>query len=281
MQFNVADANLSDTTPAATYNAVEGNATKSLVLATFSDANPVAPLSDYTPAVNWGGTVVGTPAVSVQLVSRTTTVSNWKVLGSVTYAEKGSYGVSISVQDVEGKAVSSSGKVRFNVADAPLTDTTPKTTYNVASGVNSGSVVLATFTDGDPFAVVGDYQPTVTWGGTLIGTPSYSVLFVSADATASNWQVVGSVTYAAAGTYPITVKVADADGSSISCGKSSFKVTAPVQHTTAAPASTVNGAALAAIAAGWSSSAAQASSSGLSLNNQAQGTDKLMAIYPW
>ena len=46
---------------AATLSAVEGNSTGSIVLMTFTDGDPSAPLTDFTTAttVNWGGTLIG------------------------------------------------------------------------------------------------------------------------------------------------------------------------------------------------------------------------------
>ena len=89
-----------DTTAATTYNAYEGNSTGTVVLATFSDANPQATASDYTVAVNWNGAESGTTSDSVQLVNRTATASTWQIVGSATYAEPGSHTISVQVTDV-------------------------------------------------------------------------------------------------------------------------------------------------------------------------------------
>jgi hypothetical protein len=72
-------------------------------------------LSDFAATVDWGGKVTGTPSVSVELVSRTGTVSTWNVAGSVTYAQAGTYTVKVTIADVGGKSVSTS-KTRFKVA---------------------------------------------------------------------------------------------------------------------------------------------------------------------
>jgi hypothetical protein len=54
---------LTDTTPVTTFKAVAGTSTGNFVLATFSDSNLSALSTDFTPTVNWGGTLTGTPAV--------------------------------------------------------------------------------------------------------------------------------------------------------------------------------------------------------------------------
>src|SRR5262249_51249574 len=148
--------------------------TGSVVLATFTDGNPSAPLADFTPTVNWGGTLLGTPTVAVQLVSRTASVSNWEVLGSATYAEKGNYVASVTVADIGGSKFTTSNST-ISVADAPLTDTTPATTLNAVPGAATGNVTLMTFSDNDPSAPLADFTPTVDWGGTLVGTSTASV----------------------------------------------------------------------------------------------------------
>ncbi len=88
---------------------------------------------------------------------------------------------------------------------AGLSDITQPSTVNATLGVSTGTVVLATFTDGNPNAQVGDDTASVNFGGPVTGTPSASIQLVSRTATVSTWQVVGSVTYAAAGSYAVTV----------------------------------------------------------------------------
>jgi hypothetical protein len=222
--FSVADAALTDTTQAHTVAATEGRATGNVVLATFSDSNPSAPPSDYAAAVNWVGKVLGTPVATVQLVSRTATISTWKVIGNATFAEKGAFTVTVRVTDVDGKALSSS-KTKFSVADAALADTTPATTLAAAHGVSSGNVVLAKFTDANPSASLSDFTAHINWGGTIVGTPTFSVQFVSSSANGSTWALVGSVKYANPGTFAITVTIADVDGSTLQSKKTKFKVT--------------------------------------------------------
>src|SRR5207249_2654516 len=102
---NVTDAALTDTSTAKTVSVPLGSSTGTIVLATFTDANPSAPLSDYTPSVDWGGTLTGTPSASVQLVSRTTTTSTWQVVGNATYATIGTYIVNVTVSDVGGSSL--------------------------------------------------------------------------------------------------------------------------------------------------------------------------------
>ncbi len=236
VKFSVAEAALTNATPSKTYKSLVGNSTGTKVLAIFRDANPITSLSNYKATVNWGGAVFGTPTVALQFVSRTSTSSTWRVIGSAVYQQKGSYTVSVSIKDVTGGTLSIS-KTKFSVADAPLADVTPKTTYNAVAGKSTGSQVLATFTDANPYAPASDYKATVTWKGTVTGSPSVSVQLVSRSSTVSTWQVVGSATYTKAGTYAVQVKIADVHGSSVSISKTSFNVAALLKAAGPAPIS--------------------------------------------
>ena len=216
---------LTDTTKQKAYTAVEGNSTKTQVLATFTDGNPSSKQS-FTPTVSWGGTLIGTPTVSVKLVSLTKTTSTWEVLGSATYADPGAYGVAVVVQDTVGdNAILSSGKTQFTVVNAPLSDVTAAKTYNALEGNSTGTHVLTTFTDADPFATLSDFTPTVTWGGTLVGTPTVSMKQIpTSKGKPSEWEVLGNATYAEEGKYSVTVSVTDMEGSSLTSKKVKFNV---------------------------------------------------------
>ena len=80
---------------------------------------------------------------------------DWKVVAdSVTYLEAGTHTVSLTVNDVDGASASTS-QVSFNIADAPLTDTTSITvngTVVLDSGVKPGESVV---TDGQMRLVPG------------------------------------------------------------------------------------------------------------------------------
>jgi hypothetical protein len=220
---SVVEAALNDATAAATLPATEGKTTGTVVLATFSDANPFAPSTDFTASVNWNGTLIGTPTASVVLVSRTAAASLWKVTGRAVYAEPGLYHVGVTVHDRDGGTAAAS-KVSIDVVDAALSDTTVSATVGATRLVQSSNVVLATFTDGNPNADISDFNVTVDWGGATSGTPNWSVVLVSRTSTASNWEVLGNVTYNAAGTFTVTVSISDVDGATLTSKRTKFLV---------------------------------------------------------
>ena len=207
---------------------MEYKKTKSLVLMTFTDSNPKAKAGDFKTKVTWGGAVVGKPTLTVKEVSHTKTTSTWKVLGSVAYTEEGTYGISVAVHDKTGHARrrrQRQGPIQRGRCAAD--SATPKKTYKAVEDKATGSKVLAVFKDGNPKAKLSDFTPTVTWGGTVVGTPTVSVKLVSRSATASTWEVLGSAVYKNTGRYAVSVSVKDVGGSALSStGKTTFSVAA-------------------------------------------------------
>ncbi|MBS0261857.1 MAG: IPT/TIG domain-containing protein [Planctomycetes bacterium] len=222
--IRVQDAVLTDTTVATTYATTEGRTTGTVVLATFTDANPLSTNSDFSVKVNWNGTVIGTPTVSVIVVSRTATATLCKVTGSAAYANAGLYRPTVSVFDVDGSTLTSS-KTSFKVADAALTDTTVAATLQAKRLLATGNVVVATFSDANPYASSSDFTATINWGGATTGTPTWSVVLVSRTTSSSTWKVVGNVTYTAVGTFAVTVNMADVDGMKLVSKRIKFQVT--------------------------------------------------------
>jgi hypothetical protein len=221
--------------PGSTNTFVVAGTSGSNIAGTYVDASgmdhgflyQLVPLpSDFTPTVNWGGAVTGTPTVSVQLVSQTASGSTWEVVGNATYAEAGSYTVTVAVNDTTGSSVVTDNTT-ISVADALLTDTTASQTFSAATATSTGTVVLATFSDGNPSAPLSDYSASVNWGGPVTGTPSVSVQLVSRTGGVSNWEVVGSAIYTSPGVFTATVTVNDADGASFATSNTSFSVTNP------------------------------------------------------
>jgi hypothetical protein len=83
-----------------------GTATNGIVEA-FVYKLPPVPIN-FTPTVNWGGALVGTPTVAVQMVSQSATGSTWEVVGNATYAVRGNFHVGVTVNDNSGDSVQTS-----------------------------------------------------------------------------------------------------------------------------------------------------------------------------
>jgi hypothetical protein len=73
-------------------------------------------------------------------------------------------------------------------------------------GASSGTVTVATFTDADPYAAVGDYTATITW---QTGQTSAGTVVANTD---GSFSVQGSYKYAEEGTYGLAVSIIDQAG---------------------------------------------------------------------
>ncbi len=96
-----------------------------------------------TPTVNWGGTVTGTPTVSVQMVSQTATGSTWEVIGNVTYAQAGNYTPSVSVTGPYGANLSAN-ETSFDVGAPQGPSFTSASSATFATGTAESFAVTAT-----------------------------------------------------------------------------------------------------------------------------------------
>jgi hypothetical protein len=183
-------------------------------VASFSDANPAAAPAEFSAVIAWGdgttsaGTVTANPA------------GGFLVSGSHAYAQVGSYAVGVSISDAGGSTATAGGTAA--VADAPLT----ATGRNI-SGTEGAAFtgVVASFTDANPNGTASDYTATIAWGdgSTSSGT-------VAADGQ-GGFTVSGSHTYADAESYPVSVTVKDAGGSTATAGGTATMADAPLTLT--------------------------------------------------
>jgi len=183
------------TSPTATEGLAFGGA-----LATFNDQDLSAAASGFTASIAWGdgattaGTVSGSGGTLV-------------VNGNHAYSEEGTYSAQVTLGDNAPGTASATANVAVNVADAPLQITSP--------GISSTEGVLfsgtvASMSDADPNATAADFTATVAWGdgtttaGTVVGNGQ------------GGFNIEGQHSYAEGGSYPVSVNVRDAGGSSTS-----------------------------------------------------------------
>jgi streptogramin lyase len=178
--------------------AVEGQTATSLS-ASFTDANTGSPASTYSYTITWGDGTSTTGAF-------TGSGGSYTVSGSHTYADEGSYSVSVVVTDDGGSKVTITGST--TVADAALTGSSTATAGGTEGVSNSCVLSGATFTDANSGNHSTDFTAVIDWGDggpTSSGTISYS---------GGTYTVSGSHTYAEEGSYPFRVTVTDKGGSS-------------------------------------------------------------------
>ena len=145
----------------------------------------------FTAAVNWGD---GSSSAG--------SITGSSVAGTHTYAEEGSYTVSVTVTDARG--LSGSGSATATISDAPLLAAGRNVT---AERKESSPRLLATFKDADPAGKLGDYAATITWGD---GTAAQPGAVASLDGV--TFFVSGSHTYASKGTFTATVRIVEGGG---------------------------------------------------------------------
>jgi hypothetical protein len=199
-QVLVSDAALTAT--GASFSATEGSSFAGLV-ATFSDADPSASLSDYTATIDWGDGQTSTGSLAQG------TTGGFLVSGSHIYAEEWNYKVSLQIADAGGSSITTTGSAA--VADAALS---AQGTSIVATEGAAFSGMVATFTDASVNAAAADFTVAIAWGD---GSSS-------ADAVTANggglFTVTGNHAYAEEGNYSVSVLITDNGGASISAASS-------------------------------------------------------------
>jgi PKD repeat protein len=155
-------------------------------LASFTDANAADGASSYVATVNWGD---GTQTSGVISGSE----GDFVVSGTHAYAAQGNYQVTVTVS---------------NAADQTTGSATSTVDVGAIYAGQAATLQVASFTSSNPNAAASNFNATITWGD---GTQSAGVV------TGSNgqFQVTGTHTYAADGSYAVQVTVADQYGDTL------------------------------------------------------------------
>lgn len=185
--INVADATLSAT--GTTINGTEGYSVTAVV-ANFTDADPAGTASDYTATIDWGDgtTSAGTIAAAG---------SGFQVSGSHTFAEDGSYSITVSIADVGGSKATASGTA--SIAE-PVISATAVPVRGVER--SSSEVAVATFTHGNGAESAASFAAIINWGD---GTTSSALVSESGGI----YTISGSHAYLDEGIYPVIAAVSD------------------------------------------------------------------------
>jgi len=200
--FNVSDASL--TPSGQLLSGTEGQALTNALVATFTDPGSNGTTTDYSATVTWddGSGQSHTSTGRVQLVSGTTFAVYAD--NTVAYSEEGMHGVTVAINDVGGSQITVTSEV--SVADAALT----------ASGMNISSMEgvsfsgqVASFSDTDPGALLGDFSATINWGD---GQTSTGTITTGAG---GSFVVSGGHTYAEDGNFAVSVNIMDVGGASV------------------------------------------------------------------
>jgi hypothetical protein len=163
-------------------------------VASFTDSNPAATPADFTATIDWGD---GTPVTAGTFgLSEDTFV----VVGQHTYADEGVYNATVTISDVAPGTGTATVNPVGTISEADVLSGTPKMLSAMPGISFSGTV--ATFSDSLTSAVASDFSATIDWGD---GTSSAGTVTGGGGA----FEVSGTHTYAAAGTFPVVVTLAD------------------------------------------------------------------------
>ena len=213
--------------PVAPINgAVEGKALSNVAVATFTDANPTAPISDFTATIDWGD---GSPQSSGVITQPGGVGTSFTVSGTHTYAEESATSLPVQVTVIDSRAYRATATSSVtSVADAALINGTGLAIKGV-EGAAIANVPVATFTDANPKATVADFFGTITWGDTTTSPATF--VMVGGSAAGVTFQVFGSHTYAIAGSYTTSVAVSDVGGKTTSATSTAAVAAAPITAT--------------------------------------------------
>ena len=215
----VADAPLTAGTATLT-GGVEG-VTATALSATFTDANPIAPTSDFTATIAWGDGTTTTGTVTQPGGVGTA----FAVSGSHQYTEENTYTTTVTIDDHGGSSTTNTGTA--TVADGNVF--TPQGVTMTPNGRSQDSVA-ATFSDVDTITPASLLAATISWGdgATTAGTVSGG---------SGSFTVNGLHTYATAAAETVTVTLVDD-----APGTATGIVTLSVPGTPAVTAAAVNAA---------------------------------------
>ena len=195
-----------------TFSPTEGNEFDGKV-ATINDLNG-GQASDFSATIHWGD---GTSSSAT--VAAGSDADTFDVSGSHAYAEEGNYSVTVDVTDSDTETAKA--KSTAQVADADLNAT--GVSINGAENVSfSGKV--ASFTDANPLATPADFTATIDWGD---ATTSSATIVLNGS---GGFDVKGTHTYTATGSYVISVQINDAISSASTTSGASITVPPPVVH---------------------------------------------------
>jgi phospholipase C len=166
-------------------------------VATFVDANPYAPLTDFplgNITIAWGDGATSTATAITQDASGT-----FHVIGTHTYAVLGPTAgpLMVTITDIDG-AISNTTSYAPTIGPAPLTINTSAVT--AVEGI-AFTATLATFTSANQNATPAEYSATVAWGD---GQSSTATIVEDSNAIFS---VVATHIYAEGASDPISIVV--------------------------------------------------------------------------
>jgi hypothetical protein len=217
----------------AAINATEGTPFTGTV-GSFT-APGAGPTSQFSAVITWGdghtttastaaGTILLDPVPLGTLPGNPPPIPEYSITGTNSYVAAGTDPVSIVVTGPGSSTTTIQSKAI--IADAALSSTS--VAINPVLG-NPFNGVVAAFTETNPSASAGQFTAIINWGdGT---TTTGAVSSSTSGSSGATFNVAGSHTYLAPGSYPVTVTITDTNGGA----------TATQLNTTVSPLMPTNG----------------------------------------
>ena len=168
-------------------------------MATFTDANPFGKPGDFNATIDWGDGQTSTGSIQVN------PLGGFAVTGAHTYASNGVLTTKVTVVETGGGTHAASATARVNSADQALT--AGGLVFTAMAGVPFTGAV-ATFTDADPNASLGDFNALIHWGDGQTSVGTIIALLTG------GFSITGTHLFAQPGNLAVRVDIADIGGSS-------------------------------------------------------------------
>lgn len=167
-------------------------------IASFNYYSPSGVTNNFTATINWGD---GTVSSSASITDKG--FGNFDINGAHTYAEEGSYSITIVVKDATNFA--STIVSTATIADAPLTASGDA--FSAVQGVPVTNILVAHFTDAAPGSHFNDFSAVIDWGD---GTSSQGSIALGNQPP--EYGVYGTHTYARTGSFAVVTTIKDKGG---------------------------------------------------------------------
>ena len=184
------------------------------LVGTFTDGNTSASLSDFTGVIDWGD---GSPNSVATFVSFGG--GDFGVFGAHTYSSPDDFAVTTNVFDAGGSTTTVNATI--TVTDLPVSGAVNN--FTAVEGKDTGTIVLATFTDPNTLATVASVTASLPVGGWGDGLPTaittltvtqigVTPLTAATDPGDPIFEITGSHTYAEEGTFTVNINVTTIGG---------------------------------------------------------------------
>ena len=176
-------------------------------VATFIDGGGSTSPSNFSATINWGS---GLPTTSATITALANSPGHFAVAGNYTYANSGSYTVTVNVVNLTTSLARSSTSTA-TVSSANIPTLTASGTQFTPIAAQQFKGVVASFHDASA-AGIGPFMATINWGPGLVTT-----IGVVAPVTGmpGYYTVSGNYTYAMPGTATATVNIVSSTGQSV------------------------------------------------------------------